>query len=238
MGNRTASWLVKGSLVLVVLFAGCGEVAAPPPSENRQVAVEMLAAPTIAPTTAPTIAPTLSSPTAEPTIVPTAAPSATPLPPIVAPTLAPIPNKPLAVEIPALGLWEAIVEVGVGADGQFEVPDHEVGWYNASARPGDAENVVLWGHVLRFRSTPQKAAPFERLHELAIGATIVMRSENGRQYNYIVEQQLRVLPTEVEYVLPSGDARLTLVSCIGERVLGGNGLDMSHRLITIARLVD
>jgi hypothetical protein len=45
-------------------------------------------------------------------------------------------------------------------------------------------------------------------------------------------------PNEVQYVLPQGRELLTLVSCIGDRVyVGGEVVDMSHRLITIAEPV-
>jgi len=44
-----------------------------------------------------------------------------------------------------------------------------------------------------------------------------------------------VRPTEVEWMLPQESERLTLISCIGDKVIVGREVvDMSHRLITIA----
>ena len=53
------------------------------------------------------------------------------------------------------------------------VQDHDVGWYNLSAQPGQGDNIVLWGHVLRFSQTPKIPAPFARLKEVKPGATVV-----------------------------------------------------------------
>ncbi|NJL34359.1 MAG: class F sortase, partial [Chloroflexaceae bacterium] len=131
---------------------------------------------------------------------------------------------------------QPIVSVGLDANKVPIVPDHEVGWYNRSAMPATGENVVLWGHVLRFQAHPEIPAPFERMKEVEIGAPIHIFAADGSEHLYVVEEKFWVEPHQVEYILPVGEERLTLVSCIGEYIIeNGSVEDMSHRLIVIAR---
>lgn len=143
-----------------------------------------------------------------------------------------VPTRIVARDV---GMDARIVAVGLDAQGMPVVPDHDVGWYNRSALPGQGENVVLWGHVLRFRHAPRIPAPFARLKELRPGAQLTVYDSNGTAFNYVVTRQVWVRPTEVEWMLPQGRERLTLISCIGDKVIVGREVvDMSHRLITIA----
>ncbi len=94
---------------------------------------------------------------------------------------------------------------------------------------------MLWGHVLRFRQAPKIPAPFARIKEVKPGATVVLYDQAGNAHNYVVKQQVWVLPSEVEYILPKNKEMITLVSCIGDKVINnGEVVDESHRLITIA----
>ncbi|ABU57051.1 peptidase C60 sortase A and B [Roseiflexus castenholzii DSM 13941] len=137
-----------------------------------------------------------------------------------------------------VGMDARIVAVGLDAQGMPIVPDHDVGWYNRSALPGQGENVVLWGHVLRFSHAPRIPAPFARLKELRPGARLTVYDSNGTAFDYVVTRQVWVRPTDVEWMLPQGRERLTLISCIGDKVIVGREVvDMSHRLITIAEPV-
>ncbi|GAC1359016.1 MAG: hypothetical protein NVS4B8_03280 [Herpetosiphon sp.] len=117
------------------------------------------------------------------------------------------------------------------------VPKHDVGWYIYSAVPGQGDNVVLWGHVLRWLDSPNVPAPFARVKELPIGAPLVVTSGDGARHAYRVTRQIQVLPTEVQYILPVGSERITLVSCIGDNVIVSGELTKTHRLLTIAEPV-
>src|SRR5436190_15058862 len=62
----------------------------------------------------------------------------------------PIPaSAPTRLVIDAIELDYRTVGVGMDSSGDLIVPDHDVGWYDASAAPGQGENVVFWAHVLR-----------------------------------------------------------------------------------------
>ena len=166
--------------------------------------------------------------------------TATPRPkPRPTPTPKPVvPPAPVRLLIPAIDLDRPTLSVGLDKNAIPIVPKHDVGWYNLSARPGQGENIVLWGHVLRFREAPKRPAPFARLKELEIGDSVVLYNAKGKAFNYKVTQKVWATPDQVEYILPVGYERVTMVSCIGDKVIkDGEVVEMSHRLITIAEPV-
>jgi hypothetical protein len=177
-------------------------------------------------------------PTTIPEPTPPPLPTATPEPPAPAASQF-APGRPVRVQIDPIGMNRSLVSVGLDANRVPIVPNHDAAWYNLSAMPGTGENVVLWGHVLRFSYAPDIPAPFARVQELGIGAPITVYDANGYAHNYVVSEQVWALPSQVEYILPQGSERLTLVSCIGDKVIvNGSVANMSHRLITIATPVD
>jgi sortase (surface protein transpeptidase) len=201
-------------------------------------------APTLAPTTEPT-AQLILPPTTVPTAVPTAASQANATAqPTAKPAAAPQPATqprpaanaaPTRLVIEDIGLDYHPVSVGLDKQRVPIVPEHDVGWYNLSAGPGQGENIVLWGHVLRFRNAPKIPAPFARVKELKPGASVVLYDSAGKAHNYVIKQQVWVRPDQVEYILPQGREVVTMVSCIGDKVISyGEVIDESQRLITIA----
>jgi LPXTG-site transpeptidase (sortase) family protein len=154
---------------------------------------------------------------------------------IAAPEPAVQASRPARLVIDSIGMDQRVVGVGVDNSGELVVPDHDVGWYNASALPGQGENVVFWGHVLRFRQAPKIPAPFERIKEVRIGAGVTVYDDQGQAHAYRVTQKVEVTPDQVEYILPQGSERVTMVSCYGDFVIVGREVvDMTRRLIVIA----
>jgi LPXTG-site transpeptidase (sortase) family protein len=128
-----------------------------------------------------------------------------------------------------------LVSVGLDKNRIPVVPNHDIGWYNLSARPGEGDNIVLWGHVLRFREAPKIPAPFARVKELKPGAAVKLYDRDGNIHTYVVTKQVWVTPDQVEYILPKGREMVTMVSCIGDKIIqDGEVVDETHRLITIA----
>jgi len=147
----------------------------------------------------------------------------------------PATSRPVRLVVRAIGVDQPIVSVGLDQNRVPIVPRHNVGWYNLSAEPGQGENIVLWGHVLPFRSEPKIPPPFARLKELKPGAKVTLYDTAGNAHAYVVTRQVLVRPDQVEYILPVGSERLTMVSCIGDKVIAnGSVVDMTRRLITIA----
>lgn len=182
----------------------------------------------------PTLAPHAEAVLEEPTQMPTTAAL-----PAEAPTSAPaVKHSVQRVVIEEIKLDETTVPVGLDENRVPIVPKHEVGWYTLSAGPGDNENIVLWGHVLRFKATPNIPAPFQRVKELKPGAEITVYDEANVAHRYTVAEQVQVTPDEIKYILPTGSEQLTLVSCIGDKVRTEVGVEMTRRLITIAKPVE
>ena len=220
--------------------------AAPPTATAEAASATVEQASATAPL--PTAASSQSTAVALPSIVasdqPVAAtilPVATAAPPTAIPAPVATQREPVAavrLVIPAIGLDRKLVSVGLDRNRVPVVPNHDVGWYNLSAGPGMGENIVLWGHVLRFKATPKIAAPFARLKELQVGAALTLYGSDGEARQYEVIEQVWVTPDQVSYILPKGRELVTMVSCIGEKVVAGAGVEMTHRLITIAAPTD
>ncbi len=160
---------------------------------------------------------------------------------VAAPTAAPTPanfafapDQPTRLVIPAIEMDRPLVNVGLDSFLVPIVPKHDVGWYHYSARPGGGDNIVLWGHVLRFRDAPDVPAPFARLDEVDVGEPITLFTADGQEHRYTVSDQIWATPDQVEYILPQGNEMITMVSCTGEATIVDDSVQMSHRLITIA----
>jgi len=243
------------ALVLAAILTACGSAS----PRNQLVAAADSSSEPIAPAQE-TSSPIPPTPTAEPTLVPTATslPTATPAPTAEPPTptivdtndtaelmadtslaaasvpAAVTPAQPVRIQIPAIKLDYKPVSVGLDKNRVPIVPNHDVGWYNLSAMPGQGENIVFWGHVLRFKNKPKIPAPFARVKELKPGAEIIVTTANGEQARYYVTKAIQARPDQVQYILPTGKEQVTLVSCIGDNVISNGTVSKKYRLITIA----
>ncbi len=230
---RRSCWL--GLLLFLVACGSSGQSL----QAGRAAPSIVAMTPTVAPVASPTstIRPSTPTPTVvppTPTMLPSATPTATVQPsPTVIPT--PLPTAaPVRLQIPAIGLDAAPISVGLDDKRVPIVPKHLVGWYNLSATPGQGDNIVFWGHVLRWLDSPNIAAPFARMKELAVGATVMVTTADGKVRQYRVTRQIEVRPSDVLYILPIGSERVTMVSCIGDTVITNGELTKTLRLLTIA----
>ena len=143
-------------------------------------------------------------------------------------------SEPVRLVIGAIDVDAEPISVGLDEKNIPIVPKHDVGWYNLSAQPGAGENIVFWGHVLRWKDSPNIPAPFARLQEAGVGSPITVYTADGVAHEYVVTEQVWATPDQVQYILPIGSERVTLVSCIGDKVVRDGSVELSHRLITIA----
>lgn len=117
---------------------------------------------------------------------------------------APIPEGNRLV-IPKIGVDVAIVE---GADqrvlsrGIWHIPD--------TSSPSAGGNTVLSGH--RFQYLPPSSKTLYLLDKLEQGDDIIIYWE-GTEYDYKVTDRQIVLPTQVDILENTPDARLTLFTC-------------------------
>lgn len=226
-------WIIVALSSLGVVACGAPQTSAP--VANLPIVQAAAQGQAAAPTT--TIAPTTAAPTS--TTAPTNTPEPTVVPATAEPTLAPtdVPTEPVRLQIPAIELDYQPKPVGLDENNVPIVLNHDVAWYNLSAKPGQGDNVVFWAHVLRFTATPDIPAPFARVHELQPGAEIKVTTASGKELQYRVTKAVRVKPSDVKWILPTGTEQLTLVSCIGDKVIENGFVTKTERLVTIAEPV-
>lgn len=239
----------------VITDAGAVVLAVTAPQEPSEEP-----APTATPTATPTPTippPPTNTPAAEgptPALLPEWQSTATPLPPTptnlpptpLPPTPTPTPTRPPAAEnpptrivAPAIELDARVAAMGwelIDVDGtmrsEWIVPSKAAGWHMNSALPGHEENVVLSGH----HNIEGKV--FRYVVDLNPGDEITLYVDDT-PYDYVVTEKyilketgmpLYVRQKNAQWIMPSGDERLTLVTCWPYEWPGN-----SHRVIVVAR---
>ena len=145
-------------------------------------------------------------------------------------------NMPERLIIPTIDLDTAVVPVGlrtIEVNGQtypiWATDKNGIGWHLDSGPPGYTGNTVLSGH------SNGGGEIFRRLDEVAIDDEIIIQTDQG-WYRYRVTQKLILKeqgePVEVraanaQWILPTTDERLTLITCWPYPL-------STHRLLVIA----
>ena len=156
----------------------------------------------------------------------------------------PRPEAPQRLLIPKLRVDAPVVTFTLDQlekDGSLPAPKraNDVAWYDYSGRAGEANNVVLSGHV----DWSGSAAVFARIKELVNGDQVVLVGQGGTRFVYEVlgcddvecHLPLSSTPNVDEFVGFSSFSHLTMITCEGQwdRI----NRDYSHRRIVRARLV-
>jgi sortase A len=130
--------------------------------------------------------------------------------------------------------WEMVDQKGTLVP-EWVVPKKAAGWHINSALPGSQENIVVSGH----HNIEGKV--FRYVVDLAMGDEITLYADD-RPYVYTVTEKyilketgmpLRVRKQNAQWIMPTGDERLTLVTCWPYEYPGN-----SHRVIVVARPED
>lgn len=156
---------------------------------------------------------------------------------------------------PAPGEFQGFEGMSVGIDGEYAavdpvqvtdqgvlLPPHDVsrlGWYSASAVPGDAGNVgssVITGHVNYQGQGTGYAEKFTRLQENQEFTVVI----DGQERTFRVTEKPYRLPKGADFPDVVNDAnganRLVLITCGGQFV--GGALGYEDNIITVAEPVD
>lgn len=128
-------------------------------------------------------------------------------------------SAPTRIEIPRIGVDAPVTSIGLGRDGEVEVPPLDqpalAGWYRLGAAPGQRGGAVILGHIDTRRSGP---AVFYRLQRLRPGDPIKVRRADGRTAVFQVDSVERFprsrFPTARVYG-PLDYPGLRLVTCGG-----------------------
>ena len=131
---------------------------------------------------------------------------------------------PTRIHIPAIDLEAPIVPIGwknVDVNGVtqpiWDVPTwRAAGWHETSDQIGVPGNAVLNGH------NTSNGEVFRYLYKLDVGALVLIETDDGETYSYTVTEKLILpeagQPIEVriknaQYIQPTADERLTLITC-------------------------
>lgn len=129
-------------------------------------------------------------------------------------------SKPVAIDIPAIGVHSVVQQLGLQANGALEVPApgphyDETAWYEHSPTPGSLGPSIITGHVDSVTSGP---SVFFELGDLEPGDRVMVTRADGMIAEFEVEAVRRYPKDEFPTQLVYGDidhAGLRLITCGG-----------------------
>ncbi|HEY5383322.1 MAG TPA: class F sortase [Candidatus Paceibacterota bacterium] len=147
------------------------------------------------------------------------------------------PLVPARLTITSIGVDAAVEQVGKKADGSMGTPQKfgDVAWYALGAKPGEAGNAVIDGHVNNALTT---AGVFDHLSQVQVGDTITVADASGRQVSFAVTKIQTITDTSAQdssIFNTSGPAGLVLITCQGDWVPSAKSFN--ERLVVFATLV-
>lgn len=150
--------------------------------------------------------------------LPQVKPSMNPSPTIFGETL--VRSKPVALDIPSIGVHSEIQYLGQTADGALETPApgplyDTAAWYRYSPTPGSLGPAILLGHVDSAAGGP---SVFFRLGEVQVGARVSVTRADGSIAVFVVDEVHQYakdhFPTDLVYN-DIDHAGLRIVTCGG-----------------------
>lgn len=148
-----------------------------------------------------------------------------------------VPSPPVRIQVPAIGVDDDFIDLGLNDDGTLEVPQdfQQVGWFADGAKPGDTNYppTIIAGHVDSFEGP----AVFYDLGKLEIGDQIRITQADGTVAVYVMYAASRFpkaeFPADTVYA-DRPESEIVLITCTG-------GFDESARsyednLVVSARL--
>lgn len=142
-------------------------------------------------------------------------------------------DRPSRVDIPAIGVTDELVPVGLAADGKMVVPAvDETGWYEPGVPVGAVGPAVLTSHV-DYKGVP---GAFQRLGDVQVGDDIVVTDADGRRLTFDVYDKREFPKAEFDAAFVFGDRdapELVAITCSG----GVVNHHYTHNTAVAARLV-
>jgi LPXTG-site transpeptidase (sortase) family protein len=147
-----------------------------------------------------------------------------------------VPLVPALLTIPSIGVRAPVEQVGKKADGSMGTPQkfEDVAWYSLGAKPGEAGNAVIDGHV---NNALTKAGVFEHLDSVKLGDKVTVADASGKALDYIVTN-IQEYPTDTapaaSIFATTGPSQLVLITCDGDWVQSDHSFN--KRLVVFAQL--
>jgi LPXTG-site transpeptidase (sortase) family protein len=123
----------------------------------------------------------------------------------------------------------AVVKVGI-ENGEYQVPNWQVGHHVDSSYPGEPGNSIFNGHL----ETISAGRVFSRLNELQVGDMIYVHTAS-HQLDWVVQETRTVSGTDTSFILPTEDTQITLYTCAGK--FNPLTRQYTHKLVLIGKIV-
>lgn len=134
-----------------------------------------------------------------------------------------LPQSPSPTHIFIPWNTDADITPGIYQNGNWTVSPDQVTHLTSSAMPGQAGNIILYGH--------NKREILGNIRVLKGGEPITLTLSDGSVRQYLVESAVEVAPTQASLLLPTPDETLTLFTCSGP-------LDSRRYVVRATPLVD
>ena len=131
-------------------------------------------------------------------------------------------DRPRFLSITKLGIDRArVIEIGINNEGRLQTPGSifDVGWYNATGKPGEGKVMLVDGH----NGGPTKEGVFKHLPELTTGDVITIERGDGKFFRYSVVENEEVPISEADAKMNKmmtsavpGKEGLNIISCTGD----------------------
>ena len=131
-------------------------------------------------------------------------------------------DRPRYLTIEKLRITNArVLPMGVNTNGELKTPNNifDVGWYDASGKPGYGGTMIIDGH----NGGPTRYGVFKELPSLAAGDIIKIERSDGEIFNYSVVENITVPLAEADTYMGTasvspemGKESVTLITCTGE----------------------
>lgn len=99
------------------------------------------------------------------------------------------------------------VTTGYISLGRWFVDQHQATYLDISAKPGQPDNIVIYGH--------NKPQIFGILSQLNQGDAVMLKTENQNIHRYVIISKMVVNPEDITIAYPTNSEMLTLYTCTG-----------------------
>jgi sortase A len=154
----------------------------------------------------------------------------------------------LSIDAPVVEMAWEVVQAAQTPQTEWVIPENEAGHHIDSVQLGEPGNLVISGHnniygrvferiSLAWPGEGSKVDGITERSEILNGRTIQLYNQAGQRFDYVITDFLRLKDTGIplaqrvenaRYMRPTGDTRLTLVTCWPP-------WSNTHRLIVIAK---
>lgn len=226
--SATVARRLASAVIALLVLSGCGDSGTATGQSSSSPDVPATATtPPGSPTTRTPSSPTSTSSgdvTGAPTSPPSARDTADPGPsgtatpssePVARPDLPTGLADPVRIEVPAIGVDAAVVDLSLG-NGDPEVPEGwgDAGWYTQTRNPGEIGPSVIAGHI----DSKEGPAVFFRLDELVAGDEVILHGDGGDSRTFVVTDSGQYPKTDLpDEVFGYGQRvpELRLITCGG-----------------------